>query len=172
MISVVIGLGGNLGDREANLHQAVNAICSLHGCELLNATAIYETEPWPVGSNQPWYLNMAVEVSTLETIEAFHHRCQAIEVDLGRDTNRAANSARTIDIDLLWATDEAGQAVVRNTETLTLPHPRFHTRACTLVPLLEHWADWCHPKIGQSLYQYHQALSDSSEITLVGVLPE
>ena len=58
--SVYLGLGSNLGDREANLRQAIERIEAL-GLEVTNSSSIYETEP--VGyKDQPWFLNQAIEV--------------------------------------------------------------------------------------------------------------
>jgi 2-amino-4-hydroxy-6-hydroxymethyldihydropteridine diphosphokinase len=174
-ITVVIGLGSNLnsplGDREQHLRLAIDAIIQPEGCRLNKTSAIYETEPWPTGSDQPWYLNMVIEITTTETIKAFHQRCQQIEHNLGRPDTRKTNTSRTIDIDLLWAVNTTSQEpIIANTEALTLPHPRFHTRACTLVPLLEHYAHWQHTVHKQTLNNFHQALQDTSEIRLYTML--
>ncbi|MFY9608759.1 MAG: 2-amino-4-hydroxy-6-hydroxymethyldihydropteridine diphosphokinase [Blastocatellia bacterium] len=59
-VSVYLGLGSNLGDREANLRQAIERIEAL-GLEVTNTSSIYETEP--VGfTDQPWFLNQVIEV--------------------------------------------------------------------------------------------------------------
>lgn len=58
--SIYLSLGSNLGDREANLLEAVDRIKAL-GIEIIHESSIYETEP--VGrKNQPWFLNQVIEI--------------------------------------------------------------------------------------------------------------
>ena len=59
--SVYLGLGTNIGDREANLQEAIERIKGL-GLEIVRASSIYETEP--VGyHDQPWFLNQVIEAN-------------------------------------------------------------------------------------------------------------
>jgi 7,8-dihydro-6-hydroxymethylpterin-pyrophosphokinase len=57
---VYLGLGSNLGDREANLREATERIKGL-ALEIVRASSIYETEPVDY-TDQPWFLNQVVEV--------------------------------------------------------------------------------------------------------------
>jgi 2-amino-4-hydroxy-6-hydroxymethyldihydropteridine diphosphokinase len=131
--SVYLSLGSNLGDREANLREAIKRITAL-GLEITNASSIYETEP--VGyKDQPWFLNQAIEVRVapglplhdvaevaagLEAswdkepgITSYFWICRllremlAIEGAMGRDRT-IPGGPRTIDIDILIYGEMAG----------------------------------------------------------------
>ncbi len=120
-----VGLGANLGDRDATIRRAV---------ELLGArrvSTVCETEPWGY-VDQPRFLNGVAEVETDEGPRALLERLFEIERALGRTRAGPRYGPRTIDLDLLLygdlELDEPG---------LTLPHPRMHERAFVLEPLAE-----------------------------------
>jgi 2-amino-4-hydroxy-6-hydroxymethyldihydropteridine diphosphokinase len=124
--SVHLGLGSNLGNREANLREAIARIEKL-GLNIVRTSSIYETEP--VGyQDQPWFLNQVIEsfmppeLSFYED-EATTARLNAwaetdprwpvdsqilgllralldIEREMGRERT-IANGPRVIDIDIL-----------------------------------------------------------------------
>ncbi len=161
-----------MGDRMQAMAQAVRGLCAQPSTSLIQTTAIYETAPW-VGSggdpNQPWYLNAMVAIETPLLPEALLTLCQHQETQQGRQpaVERQHNGPRVLDVDILWC--DAFPAY--QSPTLTLPHPRFATRACTLVPLLEHWGEWVHPTTGQTLLQLHQALPSVEPVRLHSVAP-
>jgi BirA family biotin operon repressor/biotin-[acetyl-CoA-carboxylase] ligase len=126
-----LSLGANLGDRDAAL---TNAIAQLEGrgARVTRSSPRYETAP--VGfTDQPPFLNLAVEVDTDLDPYALLAAAHAVEADLGR-VRRQVWEPRPIDIDLLWM-----HGVALATPDLTLPHPRLTERAFVLVPL----ADLC-----------------------------
>lgn len=51
-MQVVLGLGTNLGDREANLARALDALERLEGTQIVKLSNLYETEPFDVISQQ------------------------------------------------------------------------------------------------------------------------
>ena len=120
MTRAYIGLGANLGDREATIRSALEELASTPGVELVAVSALVETEP--VGYlDQPSFLNGVAALDT--TLEARH----------GRDRAAApAQGPRTLDLDLLLF----GDAEIHE-EGLQIPHPRLHERAFVLDPLLE-----------------------------------
>jgi 2-amino-4-hydroxy-6-hydroxymethyldihydropteridine diphosphokinase len=127
-----LGLGSNLGDRESNLQAAREAL-DWGPARLLRCSRIYETEPVGGPNGQPWFLNQVCEVDTRMTPEELLERCLAIETALGRRRDREERwGPRVIDVDLLLFGDQ-----VRDTPTLTLPHPRLAVRAFVLIPLVE-----------------------------------
>ena len=128
-MKVILGLGGNLGDRAENLRQALAAVAALPETRVLKTSRIYETEPFDVLSEQPPYLNLCALVETALPPEAFLPRCLEIETDLGR-VRLEYHGARTVDIDLLVCEDFES-----HTPALTVPHPRMLERAFVLVPL-------------------------------------
>src|SRR3954471_16900744 len=98
MIEAFIGLGSNLGDRLANLGQAVDRLAGEPGFSLRRVSLAYETEP--VGPPQPRYLNAVAQVGTLLSPRATLQRLQGIEERMGRVRHERWGS-REIDLDIL-----------------------------------------------------------------------
>lgn len=126
MTRAYVGLGANLGDREA----AIRAAARLIGAVRLSR--IRETEPWGY-ADQPRYLNAVAEIETELTPRELLDRLLAVERELGRRRGTGPRyGPRTIDLDLLLygeeTVDEPG---------LTVPHPRLHERRFVLEPLAE-----------------------------------
>jgi 2-amino-4-hydroxy-6-hydroxymethyldihydropteridine diphosphokinase len=120
-----VGLGANLGDREATIRRAA---------ELLGATrlsSLRETEPWGY-ADQPMFLNAVAELDTDLTPRALLERLLEIERELGRTREGPRFGPRSIDLDLLLYGDE-----VIDEPGLTVPHPRLHERLFVLEPLAE-----------------------------------
>jgi 2-amino-4-hydroxy-6-hydroxymethyldihydropteridine diphosphokinase len=125
MTRAYVGLGANLGDREAAIRRAAELI----GARRLST--IRETEPWGY-EQQPRFLNAAAELETRVGPRALLDRLLEVERTLGRTRQGPRFGPRTIDLDLLlYGTeriDEPG---------LTVPHPRLHERVFVLEPLAE-----------------------------------
>src|ERR687892_526571 len=126
-----IGLGSNLGDRAGYLLLAVRGMLDA-GLDVIRLSSICETEPVEY-EEQPAFLNMVAELrgSTLPPPEQTMAILLRVEYALGR-TRDVPMGPRTIDLDLLIYKDHR-----LDTEFLTLPHPRLHTRRFVLVPLKE-----------------------------------
>ena len=129
MKTVYLGLGSNIGDREAMLQAALRALESprLH---VRRVSPIYETEPMDV-PGQHWFLNLVAEAETDLFPLQLLQRTSKIETQLGR-RRLAPKGPRNIDIDILLY----GNAVV-TTAALELPHPRFRGRRFVLAPLAD-----------------------------------
>jgi 2-amino-4-hydroxy-6-hydroxymethyldihydropteridine diphosphokinase len=126
---VYLGLGSNIGDREANIRQAVNQLQS-DDLQLLRLSSLYDTEPMGF-HDQPWFLNQVAEIATELLPLQLLQRIQGVEKSLGRK-REIVNGPRTIDIDILLFAE-----VIMNTAELTIPHPRYRERRFVLEPLLE-----------------------------------
>jgi 2-amino-4-hydroxy-6-hydroxymethyldihydropteridine diphosphokinase len=132
MTKVFLSLGSNVGDREANLRAAIERLPALR------VSPVYETEPVDY-TDQPWFLNLVVEMDTgLSPLELLAMTSR-IEQELGR-VRTVAKGPRTIDIDILLY----GDAVV-STPELEIPHPRMAERRFVLAPLADLAPDLLHP---------------------------
>jgi 2-amino-4-hydroxy-6-hydroxymethyldihydropteridine diphosphokinase len=142
----LIGLGANLPSRHgAPLETLVAALAALEerNITVLARSPWFESEPVP-RSDQAWFINGAICVSTLNESNNLLKILHDIEVDFGR-VRTVPNAARPLDFDGGPGTfDLSGRALV-------LPHPRLHERAFVLRPLLAIAPDWIHPEIGLSV---------------------
>lgn len=141
-----IGLGSNIGEKEFCIRQAVDLLAQRAG-KVVACSSLYKSVAEGFVSENI-FVNAVVavesELSPQEMLDATHK----IELDLGCHTHRNADGSycdRTLDIDLVACED-----VVCDTPTLTLPHPRMHTRRFVLEPLCEIAPDWVHPILGRT----------------------
>ena len=125
MTRAYVGVGANLGDREATIETAVAALPGV-----VAVSRLRETEPVGV-VDQPAFLNGAVALDTELAPRELLETLLAIERSLGRE-RRERWGPRTIDLDLLLYGDEAVDE-----PGLTVPHPRLHERRFALEPLAE-----------------------------------
>ncbi|OLC53678.1 MAG: 2-amino-4-hydroxy-6-hydroxymethyldihydropteridine diphosphokinase [Chloroflexi bacterium 13_1_40CM_4_68_4] len=141
MSRAAIGLGSNIGDREAMLRAAITRIGALGRIEA--ASSLYETAPWGE-TDQPAFLNAAVLIDTDLSPRQLLDALLAIELALGRDRSVGRRwGPRAIDLDLLLYEDR-----VEDGDELVLPHPRLHDRGFVLVPLAEIAPELVHPRLG------------------------
>ena len=126
-----LGVGSNVGDREAHLRAAVAALDE-HGVEVEAVSSLYETEPVGEILDQPDFLNATVRIRTGLEPESLLDLCKAIEVEQGRMLGGQRHGPRPLDLDVLLLGD-----VELESDRLTLPHPQVTTRRFVLEPLLE-----------------------------------
>jgi len=126
-VTAYIGMGANLGDAQATLLAATKEISVLPGVANAKLSPLYRSAPVDAGA--PDYINGVLQVSTTMQPETLLRALQAIENGHGRQ-RPYRHAPRTLDLDLLLFGRE-----VRNTDFLTLPHPRMHERAFVLMPL-------------------------------------
>jgi 2-amino-4-hydroxy-6-hydroxymethyldihydropteridine diphosphokinase len=129
---VYVGLGANLGDREATIRRAVELLAATPGIELVAVSTLRETDP--VGyADQPRFLNGVAALETELAPRGLLDRLLAVERELGRVRGEGPRfGPRTIDLDLLLYGDE-----VVEKPGLVVPHPRLTDRQFVLEPLHE-----------------------------------
>jgi 2-amino-4-hydroxy-6-hydroxymethyldihydropteridine diphosphokinase len=139
-----IGLGSNLGEREAQIRLALDDLARLPETRLVRASSLYDSEP--VGDvDQPNFLNAVAELETELTARQLLWNLQLIERRLGRTRTRRWGP-RTIDLDLLLF----GPEVVDEPD-LQVPHPELARRSFVMVPLVELDPMLVHPVTGETL---------------------
>lgn len=137
MNTVFLGLGTNIGDREANLRKAVAGFNALN-IEILKISKVYETPAWGFTA-QPDFLNICVQCqSELPPLDLLRS-IKALEQDLGRQESFRWGP-RLIDIDILYFNHE-----VHNFGELKIPHPGIAERDFVLKPLFDIAPDFINP---------------------------
>lgn len=130
-----VALGANLGDGATTLQAAALAIGALPLTHVTARSSLYRTAPQQASG--PDYWNAVIQVHTAQSPEALLDALLRIESDMGRERpGGEINAPRTLDLDLLRY-----GSLQRQTERLTLPHPRMAQRAFVLAPLAEIWPE-------------------------------
>jgi 2-amino-4-hydroxy-6-hydroxymethyldihydropteridine diphosphokinase len=126
-----LGLGSNVGEREAHLRDARAALVRA-GVEVLASSSLYETAPQGELLDQPDFLNACLRIRTALGPEELLDVCKQIERELGRAQGGVRHGPRPIDIDLLLLGE-----LEYSSERLTLPHREVTSRRFVVEPLLE-----------------------------------
>ena len=160
MSDVFLALGSNLGNLQENLLNALDEIRLLSAKEVL-CSSFYQSEAHRLDDNfHPPYLNAVCNIET--TLNPFQllKRLKGIEKSLGRvETEKWGN--RVLDIDILFF-----DAIVIQTESLTLPHPRIAQRRFVLEPLQEIAPNLVFPALG---FDLNKALTQCTDNPILAI---
>ena len=155
---VFLGLGSNLGDREAAIAGAIERLAA-RGFRTTLRSSLWLTEPVG-GPPQGPFLNAVAGGETELGPEALLEACLATEREMGR-VRAERNGPRTIDVDVLFYGAER-----RDAPGLVLPHPRLHERRFVLAPLAEVAPGLVHPILGLTAAELLARCPDRSFVRL------
>ena len=150
-------LGGNLGDREANLKKAIELLNNKIGT-VIAISALYETAAWGK-TDQPAFLNLAVSLKTRLTAIEVLERALSIEQELGR-VRKDKWGERLIDIDLILF----GNEIINIPDKLQVPHPHMQDRKFVMEPLAEIAPEVIHPLLGETMLDIWRNIKDPLEV--------
>jgi len=156
-----IGIGSNLGDRKANILEAVDRVTKLPSTRVVRASSLYESEP--LGDAKTWFVNSVIELETDFPPDELLKRTKAIEKAMGRKRVKGKRwGSRVIDLDILLCDQE-----IVDTRSLKIPHPEMHKRRFVLLPLAELAPHVVHPHLGQSVSALLATVRDQKRVTLL-----
>ncbi len=153
--------GGNLGDRQqylATARQFINQQCGT----IAVASSLYETAAWG-NTDQPAFLNQAIEITTTLTARQLIRRILKIEKQMGR-LRQEKYGPRLIDIDILLFNNEK-----HNYPFLKLPHPEMQNRRFALLPLAEIAPDIIHPVMNKTVTELLKECKDELQVSRMDV---
>jgi 2-amino-4-hydroxy-6-hydroxymethyldihydropteridine diphosphokinase len=155
-VTVYLGLGANLGNRERNITRAAELLQEhIAGLRL---STLYDTAPEGL-TNQPRFLNAVCCGTTKLSPEALLAFAQEIERHMGRVPGGPLMGPRSLDIDILYYGDR-----VINTPPLVIPHPRMAARAFVVVPLAELDPGVKHPVLKKTARELAEAVQGQADI--------
>lgn len=186
---VFLAVGSNLGDRFQNIAVALDLLCSPAFDEesyldsnLVRTSFLYSTAPMYV-TDQPQFMNGAVEIETdLEPLTLLR-RLKKVEQHLGRDlVHGQRNGPRPVDLDILFYDENHYDAegashhtpIILDDPILTIPHPLMQERSFVMDPLKEVAGDqYIHPKLEASIGHIWEKLKSTSSVgdDAIQVLP-
>jgi 2-amino-4-hydroxy-6-hydroxymethyldihydropteridine diphosphokinase len=149
-----LSLGSNIGDREANLRDALARLGAAG--RVIAVSSFYETEPVEF-TRQPWFLNGAVALETSQTPQQLMTAILRIEQEMGRQRGQK-KGPRSIDIDILLFAIDGKEDTILDSQELTIPHPAMHQRGFVLEPLAEIAPDAVHPVLKKTIRELREAL--------------
>lgn len=152
MTRAFLGLGSNLGDREAHLRAAVAELD-----DVVAVSPVYETDPVGGPDDQGPYLNLVVELDTSRDARGLLEECRRLEADAAR-VREVRWGPRTLDVDVLWVEGDE-----RHEPDLEVPHPRMWERRFVLAPLAD---------LAPELVPGHLIDGAEGEVVLVGRLED
>ena len=155
----LISLGSNLGNPVANVQNSFHQLQKISVAPILKSS-LWRSTPVDCPPGSPDFINAAVALEPLgnQTPQSLLKKLQALEIQFGRQPKEVMNERRPLDLDLITFKN-----VIRDSECLTLPHPRWHQRRFVLEPLSEFAPDAILPGQTRSVIQLLSEL-DTTEV--------
>ena len=161
---IYIGIGSNLNGKnnETPLQNCKKALVELKKeVNICKISSWYKSEPIPV-SNQPWFINGVIEISTDKSSLDLLEFILSIEEVSGRERKKK-NEARILDLDII----DYKKKILYIKNKLIIPHPRMHERSFVLQPLSELNPKWMHPIKKKGIKELIRNLNDKQKISKI-----
>ena len=161
---IYIGIGSNLNGKnnETPLQNCKKALVELKKeVNICKISSWYKSEPIPV-SNQPWFINGAIEISTNKSSLDLLEFILSIEKVFGR-VREKKNEARILDLDII----DYKKKILYIKNKLIIPHPKMHERSFVLQPLSELNPKWMHPIKKKGIKELIRNLNDKQKISKI-----
>ena len=161
---IYIGIGSNLNGKnnETPLQNCKKALIELKKeVDICKISSWYKSEPIPV-SNQPWFINGIIEISTNKSSLDLLEFILSIEKVFGR-VREKKNEARILDLDII----DYKKKILYIKNKLIIPHPRMHERSFVLQPLSELNPKWMHPIKKKGIKELIRNLNDKQKISKI-----
>jgi len=155
--AVFISVGSNLGGKLDNCLNGIAALTDSGKSLIAAASRFFRTSPVDY-TDQDWFVNAAVKISTTMEPLALLDELVAIQQQLGRKADTVRFGPRVLDLDILLYDDR----VIR-TPRLEIPHPRMHKRAFVLQPICDINPSITHPVLGQTVADLLSRLDDEDQ---------
>lgn len=158
---VFVALGSNLGDSRQIILDAMARLQNLSDQPVLKSS-LWQTSPVNCPPGSPAFVNAVVGLVPRkgETPESLLKKLSELEKKVGRSARKVLNEPRLLDLDLI-----AFGHATRNTQHLTLPHPRAHLRRFVLQPLNEIAPDLILPGQSKTVAQLLAELPAGETVT-------
>ena len=153
MRKIYLSIGSNKGNRYSFIKEALELIQKDIGLVTLKSK-IYETKSWGFRSDD--FLNICLMIKSELIPAELLKKIQNVEGIIGRKRNSSEISAREIDIDILFYSDE-----IVDQKDLIIPHPRLHLRNFVLYPLNDIASDFIHPILKKPVNELLEECEDN-----------
>lgn len=158
---ILIALGANLTSQHGTPQKtlvAAKIALEKRGIRIIGQSRTWLTAPVPFDPDQDWFHNEVAQVETDLPARDLLETMLAIEKEFGR-VRTQKNASRILDLDLIAYNDE----IIKEGDTLIVPHPRMHERLFVLKPLEDISKKWNHPITGQNVADMIHDLPDGQE---------
>lgn len=141
-----LSIGSNIGNKEENLHRAIELINSYKAIEVEKVSSFLVTEPWGY-LDQEKFVNAALKLKTILSPQELMKVLLDIEQEMKRE-RIIKWGPRIIDLDIIFYDN-----LVLEDELVTVPHPRMEEREFVLKPLSEICGNKVHPLLKKRVFR-------------------